>query len=130
MRTLLRSARPLLSSTPSRRFASTSKILPITLPKLSPTFTHGKLLNLYIQQNQYITPSDLLYEVESDTLTESKQRQVIQVEGHEDGHITKVHKTVNDTVRVGDVIAELQLDDDEDATGKQFVYQAYVKPDE
>lgn len=104
-----------------------SNILSITLPKLSPTFTSGKLVNLYITNNQYVVPNDLLYDIETNNLTESNTKQIIQIECHEDGTICNINKSINDTVYVDDIIAELQLDEDEDATGKQFAYQAYTK---
>lgn len=112
---------------------NSKNILSIKLPKLSPSFTHGKLIHLYIQPNQYIEPTNLLYDIQTNNLTQqdndnnaNQQQPIVQIEGHEYGTVNNIYKRVGDIVYVDDIIADIDSEDDVDDS-KIFVYQAYVK---
>ena len=51
-----------------------SRVIVLTLPKLSPTMTQGSLSGWAKTPSEVIEPYDLVYELETETLTEEAYR--------------------------------------------------------
>ena len=116
-----------------RRLASsTASILPqlpIPMPKLSPSMLGGRIVKWHVQEGDTIAVDQLLFDLETDTLTEAGGRMRMQIESQEEGVLAKVFVEAAaacgdaaDTIAVNSVVAVLS--DSHDTSAAQSVAAA------
>jgi pyruvate/2-oxoglutarate dehydrogenase complex dihydrolipoamide acyltransferase (E2) component len=121
-----------LKALPTRLFARQLSTalpqIPIPLPKLSPTMRGGRIVKWLVREGDHVDVDQVLFELETDTLTEEGGRNRMLIEAQEEGIIAKIFVNESsvsgpksaldpnaDTTPVNAVIAVLSDSDDVNA---------------
>lgn len=112
----------------------------INFPKLSPSMTKGRVTKWYVRPGMEVRMTELLFEVETDELTEEKKTFLVDVEAHDEGVLSKVFHSSDEILSVGspigilcedlrdvDAFKELNPADVSSYSGRGFLWQAYVR---
>ncbi len=73
-----------------RWFSSVPPHVPIPMPMLSPTMTVGKIAKWHVKEGDRIQPEQIIFDLETNGLTEDGGTHVMEIEAHEEGVLAKI----------------------------------------
>lgn len=73
-----------------RRFSTVPPHVPIPMPMLSPTMTVGTISKWHVKEGDRIQPEQIIFDLETNGLTEDGGTHVMEIEAHEEGVLAKI----------------------------------------